>query len=125
MVIPCSRSARNPSVSKEKSTGPVERLMRLFLMEASWSSYTVLESCNSLPIKVDLPSSTLPAVVKRNNSLFRFCSRNSLNSLRSAVSVTCDIRSNPPASSSPWSLLHHDRSHGFHARNDEKKPSLR
>ena len=31
-----------------------------------------LLSYNNRPIKVDLPSSTLPAVVKRNNSMFKY-----------------------------------------------------
>ncbi len=38
MVMPCSRSARSPSVNREKSIGPEDRLMRLLFTEASWSS---------------------------------------------------------------------------------------
>src|ERR1035441_8336760 len=80
MVMPCSRSAFRPSVSREKSTYPLAaRFTRLCFTAASWSSYTLLVSCSSRPISVDLPSSTLPAVVKRSISCPRCASRNSSN----------------------------------------------
>src|SRR5579871_4316185 len=71
MVIPCSRSARRPSVSRARSTysSPRARLVRS--TASSWSSKICLESNSSRPISVDLPSSTEPAVAKRSISIRR------------------------------------------------------
>ena len=44
MVMPCSRSARSPSVSSDRSSPLVDRLRVAFRTDASWSSYTPLES---------------------------------------------------------------------------------
>src|SRR5229473_7571431 len=115
--MPCSRSARRPSVSSEKSIGPEERLMRLFFTEASWSSYNAFESCSSRPISVDLPSSTLPAVVNRRSSISRLCSRNSPSLSRGLSCVVEITRNTLPVSSAPSNLLHRDRSRGFRAPN--------
>src|SRR4051794_5470494 len=49
--MPCSRSARRPSVRLARSSRP-----------ASWSAISALASNSSRPISVDLPSSTDPAV---------------------------------------------------------------
>ena len=71
IVIPCSRSALNPSVNSEKSMGPAVRFLEAFRTEWTWSSYTPRESYNSRPMSVLLPSSTLPAVQIRSRSDIR------------------------------------------------------
>src|SRR4051812_48541459 len=63
IVIPCSRSARRPSVRRERSSAP-SRPWR----SSSWSARIALASCSSRPISVDLPSSTDPAVARRSRS---------------------------------------------------------
>src|SRR5688572_29061339 len=59
MVMPCSRSADRPSVSSARSVSPPR------CTPASWSCSTVLLSTSRRPIRVLLPSSTLPQVMKR------------------------------------------------------------
>src|SRR3989442_8148151 len=66
MVMPCSRSASSPSVSNDKSRASCPRLLEARATAASWSSNIARVSCSSRPISVLLPSSTLPAVMKRN-----------------------------------------------------------
>src|SRR3984957_16100179 len=67
--MPCSRSARRPSVSSARSSVPSPpRRSDACATCASWSSKTCLESYSSRPISVLLPSSTDPAVVKRSRS---------------------------------------------------------
>ena len=66
--MPCSRSARRPSVKSEKSMGPAVRFFEAFSTDDNWSSYTRCESYSSRPISVLLPSSTLPAVQMRKRS---------------------------------------------------------
>ena len=84
IVIPCSRSASNPSVSKLKSISPaaiVEPLRRIFRVESIVSCAILSVSTNKRPINVLFPSSTLPHV-------------------RSLITDLC-IRSNPRSSFSP------------------------
>src|SRR6267378_5105843 len=64
--MPCSRSASSPSVSNDKSRSSCPRLLEARATAASWSSKTARVSCSSRPISVLLPSSTLPAVMKRS-----------------------------------------------------------
>src|SRR5256885_11694226 len=66
MVMPCSRSASSPSVSSDKSRSSCPRLLEARATAASWSSKIARVSCSSRPISVLLPSSTLPAVMKRS-----------------------------------------------------------
>src|SRR5271166_5310585 len=67
--MPCSRSARSPSVSSARSSVPSPPRRSLASATcASWSSKTCLLSNSSRPIRVLLPSSTEPAVVKRSRS---------------------------------------------------------
>src|SRR5919202_1978991 len=61
--MPCSRSARSPSVRRERSSAP-SRPCR----SSSWSARIALASCSRRPISVDLPSSTEPAVARRSRS---------------------------------------------------------
>src|SRR5579872_1447523 len=69
MVMPCSRSARSPSVTKERSTACRPR-RRLAESSASiWSLVSCLVSWSSRPISVDLPSSTEPTAAKRRRSV--------------------------------------------------------
>src|SRR4051794_38338849 len=64
--MPCSRSARRPSVSSERSIVPFPLRRRLASSTcSSWSVSTDLESKSRRPISVDLPSSTDPAVARR------------------------------------------------------------
>src|SRR4051812_30006295 len=58
--MPCSRSARSPSVSRDRSSSPSRPLR-----SAYWSARIALESCRRRPMSVDLPSSTEPAVARR------------------------------------------------------------
>src|SRR6478672_8212630 len=75
MVMPCSRSADSPSTSNAKSIFSPCVPCRLLSASsaASWSSNNCRVSNSSRPIRVDLPSSTLPHVMKRSSSL-RSCS---------------------------------------------------
>ena len=61
MVMPCSRSARRPSV-EQREVDVAEALVRLTRAStaSSWSARTDFESCSSRPTSVDLPSSTQP-----------------------------------------------------------------
>src|ERR1700750_1583913 len=61
--MPCSRSARRPSVRRERSSAPA-RPWR----SSSWSARIPLASWSRRPISVDLPSSTEPAVARRSRS---------------------------------------------------------
>src|SRR6266496_2253535 len=73
MVMPCSRSASRPSVSKDRSTSSCPRLLEVRATAASWSPGMALVSCRSRPISVLLPSSTLPAVMKRSTPRSSVC----------------------------------------------------
>src|SRR5712671_3426698 len=66
MVMPCSRSASRPSVSRDRSRSSWPRLLEARATAASWSSKMARVSCSSRPISVLLPSSTLPAVMNRS-----------------------------------------------------------
>src|SRR5919107_1207158 len=61
--MPCSRSARRPSVRRERSSAP-SRPCR----SSSWSPRIALASCSRRPMSVDLPSSTEPAGARRSRS---------------------------------------------------------
>src|SRR3954471_17598795 len=61
--MPCSRSARRPSVRRDRSSEP-SRPCR----SSSWSARIAFASCSRRPISVDLPSSTEPAVARRSRS---------------------------------------------------------
>src|SRR6478672_592586 len=65
--MPCSRSARRPSVSRARSAAvrPRSRLTRS--TAASWSDRTDFVSWSRRPTRVDLPSSTDPAVARRSS----------------------------------------------------------
>ena len=76
----------------------------------SWSSNRSLESYSSRPISVDLPSSTLPQVMKRSSDLLLVSTSIQRSSCSDAASAASDesqlasaIRNSPPASSSPCS----------------------
>src|SRR6476661_2987549 len=73
MVMPCSRSARRPSVSRARSAAsrPRSRLTRS--TASSWSARTDLVSWSRRPTRVDLPSSTEPAVASRSRSCRTVC----------------------------------------------------
>src|SRR6266704_3056800 len=73
MVMPCSRSASRPSVSKDRSMSSCPRLLEARATAASWSPGMALVSCRSRPISVLLPSSTLPAVMKRSTPRSSVC----------------------------------------------------
>src|SRR5687768_5171537 len=68
MVMPCSRSARRPSVSRARLVYSWPRWTLARSTDASWSSKMALESYSSRPIRVLLPSSTEPAVASRSSS---------------------------------------------------------
>src|SRR5918998_4202352 len=69
MVMPCSRSARSPSTSSDKSTVVSPRSTDARCTASIWSVNTDLVSYSSRPTRVDFPSSTLPAVTTRRRSL--------------------------------------------------------
>src|SRR6185369_576134 len=66
MVMPCSRSASRPSVSRYRSAASWPRRLEARATAASWSSKMARVSWSRRPISVLLPSSTLPAVMKRS-----------------------------------------------------------
>ena len=68
MVMPCSRSARRPSVSSARLAYSSPRSELVRSIDSIWSVKMLFESYNSRPISVDFPSSTLPAVANRSNS---------------------------------------------------------
>src|SRR5690242_5843799 len=63
--MPCSRSAVRPSVSSDRSISSSPFLRAERSSAATWSAGTTPASYRSRPISELLPSSTLPAVVKR------------------------------------------------------------
>src|SRR5699024_8823127 len=69
MVMPCSRSARRPSVSRATSNSPPRnpRSALVAVTASSWSARIAFASWSSRPTRVDLPSSTDPAVAKRSS----------------------------------------------------------
>jgi hypothetical protein len=69
IVMPCSRSARSPSVSSARLVYSSPRERDVASTASSWSSKIALESYNSRPMSVDLPSSTEPAVANRSRSI--------------------------------------------------------
>ena len=69
MVMPCSRSARRPSVTKDRSTSPTPRRAEAAATASIWSSKSWRVSKRSRPIRVDLPSSTEPTAAKRSRSM--------------------------------------------------------
>src|SRR5450755_2721849 len=69
MVMPCSRSARSPSVTKERSTSSRPRRSAASESASSWSSKSWRVSKSSRPIRVLFPSSTDPMVAKRSRSM--------------------------------------------------------
>ena len=66
MVMPCSRSACRPSVSKDKSTALKPRFSEVRDICVKVSAKMVLLSNSKRPISVLLPSSTEPQVIKRS-----------------------------------------------------------
>src|SRR6185369_5823504 len=73
IVMPCSRSARRPSVSSARFVYSSPRERDVASTASSWSEKMAFESYSSRPISVDLPSSTEPAVAKRRRSICRCC----------------------------------------------------
>src|SRR3954447_26536508 len=71
--MPCSRSARRPSVSSARSAAVRPRSRLTCSTAASWSESTDFVSCRSRPTSVDLPSSTEPAVASRSRVLISGC----------------------------------------------------
>ena len=108
MVMPCSRSAWRPSTSKAKSIfSPwVPYCFESFSSACNWSSKIHFDSCSRRPMRVDLPSSTLPQVMKRNVDLSRWDAMKAVMS----CAAGCAIRNSPPASSFPSSPVGRCRS---------------
>src|SRR5487761_1369097 len=69
MVMPCSRSARSPSVTKDRSTSPIPRRADAASTAAIWSSKSWRVSKRRRPMSVDLPSSTEPTAANRRRSI--------------------------------------------------------
>ena len=67
--MPCSRSACRPSVSSDRSTALMPRRAEVFSIAFRVSARMVLVSNKRRPIRVLLPSSTLPQVRKRSRPL--------------------------------------------------------
>ena len=68
MVMPCSRSARRPSVSSARLVYSSPRSRDVRSTASSWSANMDFESNSKRPISVDFPSSTLPAVASLSSS---------------------------------------------------------
>src|SRR3989339_1272681 len=81
MVMPCSRSALKPSVNCARSASPLLETL------ASWSSSTLLLSSNRRPIRVLLPSSTLPQVMNLRAELVSNWALDSAVFERSAIKL--------------------------------------
>ena len=64
-----SRSARRPSVRLARLIWPPPVMSADFSSASTWSSINDLESYNNRPMSVDLPSSTLPQMLKRKSSM--------------------------------------------------------
>src|SRR5690606_36577514 len=90
MVMPCSRSASRPSVSSARSS-PLSGARVYFepAMALSWSANTPLLSSSRRPIKVDLPSSTDPAVIRRSTLVSGASCHCSLSAFMMSVSWLC------------------------------------
>src|SRR4051794_1229877 len=69
--MPCSRSARSPSVSSARFMPSSPRSFVECSSASSVSSKICFESYSNRPMSVDLPSSTDPAVAKRSSSISR------------------------------------------------------
>src|SRR3954471_21210941 len=95
IVMPCSRSARSPSVSSARFMPSSPRSFVECSSASSVSSKICFESYSNRPMSVDLPSSTDPAVAKRSSSISR-CPRHGGGSGRGAFS-----RDRPPPRSPP------------------------
>src|SRR4051794_35165298 len=67
--MPCSRSARRPSVSSDRSGASLPRALLVTETASIWSSKIAFESYSRRPMSVDLPSSTEPAVAILRSSL--------------------------------------------------------
>src|SRR3990172_3203096 len=91
MVMPCSRSASRPSVSSDRSSSSLPRLCEARSTAASWSSRIARLSCSSRPISVLLPSSTLPAVMKRNTPSSADCVPAWLRSISPSMVMVLEI----------------------------------
>ena len=65
IVMPCSLSAAKPSTSNAKSISSpcVPTFFESAFKDDNWSSKSICDSYNILPINVDLPSSTEPHVM--------------------------------------------------------------
>src|SRR5690606_27689243 len=87
MVMPCSRSARRPSTSSDRSGASRPRSALARCTDSSWSASTDLVSCSSRPTRVLLPSSTEPAVASRSRSV---CAGSS-GATRAVVSVMSEV----------------------------------
>ena len=68
IVMPCSRSARSPSVTKLRSRSPTPRFSEAAWTASNWSSKSWRVSTSKRPISVDFPSSTEPTVARRRRS---------------------------------------------------------
>src|SRR5919204_770697 len=64
--MPCSRSARRPSVSSARSVYSSPRRRDVSSTCSSWSANTCFESNSRRPMSVLFPSSTEPAVAMRS-----------------------------------------------------------
>src|SRR5947209_1549977 len=95
MVMPCSRSAASPSTRSAKSIFSPCVPWRLLSdsSAASWSSKICLVSYSSRPIRVDLPSSTLPQVMKRSSSFCSWLASQARTSSRAADRLVSTRRS--------------------------------
>src|SRR6187402_3947683 len=67
--MPCSRSARRPSVSSARLKKPSPRRSLVSSTCSSWSDITCFVSKSRRPINVDLPSSTEPHATSRRSSV--------------------------------------------------------
>src|ERR1700685_788658 len=67
--MPCSRSARRPSVTNDRSTSPRPRFSEAVSIAVSWSSKSWRVSKRTRPMSVLFPSSTDPMVANRRRSM--------------------------------------------------------
>ena len=128
IVIPCSRSSESPSSSSEKSSFSSSAPWRResAARASSWSSSSRPRSWSSRPIRVDLPSSTLPQVTKRSSALLPApAGRASRPVSAGLVREKGQIRNSPPSSSPPCRLRYPGRSPGPAAPSCARRRSRR
>ena len=118
IVIPCSLSARKPSVNSAKSNSPSSLFFVCFSIASNWSIIIDLLSYNNLPINVLFPSSTLPAVINLSMSILsNLFNKNYYQQAFQGIQKKHSFKNSHSFYDLPWllrSLYHQFLFHPFH-----------